>query len=87
MDHAARVIQIPGFSRAAYVGHKGWVSLDATQISDWKMLAEMIVESYRLIAPKRLVKSLAADAAVAKPSKKKSAVKKAKRNKAPRRKK
>ena len=38
----------------AYVGHKGWVGarLDVTQ--DWEEIAELVEDSYRLIAPKRL---------------------------------
>lgn len=38
-----------------YVGNKGWVGvhLDGRQVK-WAMLAQLIVESYRLIAPKRL---------------------------------
>ena len=38
-----------------YVGNKGWIGvyLDGAE-PDWTMLRELIVESYRLIAPKRL---------------------------------
>ena len=38
-----------------YVGHKGWVGiwLDGRSF-DWDELADLIDESYRLIAPKRL---------------------------------
>jgi hypothetical protein len=43
-----------------YVGHKGWVAawLDDAAIPDWDQIDEIITESYRLIAPKRLVKAL-----------------------------
>jgi hypothetical protein len=39
-----------------YVGHIGWVGvrLDLRRQPDWNELAEMIVESYCLTAPKRL---------------------------------
>ena len=39
-----------------YVGHKGWVGayVDGSRV-DWQELADLIEESYRLIAPKRLV--------------------------------
>jgi hypothetical protein len=39
-----------------YVGHIGWVGmrLDLAAEADWGEVAEMIVESYCLIAPKRL---------------------------------
>jgi predicted DNA-binding protein (MmcQ/YjbR family) len=38
-----------------YVGHKGWVGvyLDGKTVP-WPLLSELIAESYRLIAPKRL---------------------------------
>jgi hypothetical protein len=39
-----------------YVGHIGWVGvrLDLPAEPDWEELAEMITESYCLVAPKRL---------------------------------
>ena len=39
-----------------YVGHKGWVGvhLDGAHL-DWEELADLVEESYRLVAPKRLV--------------------------------
>ena len=42
-----------------YVGHKGWVGvhLDGRRV-DWEELADLIEDSYRLIAPKRLVAQL-----------------------------
>jgi predicted DNA-binding protein (MmcQ/YjbR family) len=41
-----------------YVGHKGWVGARLGNVSDWEELAELIEESYRLIAPRRLVTQL-----------------------------
>jgi predicted DNA-binding protein (MmcQ/YjbR family) len=55
MDHADAIIQDPRFWRAPYVGHKGWVSMDASQVDDWGAVRELILESYRLIAPKKTV--------------------------------
>lgn len=42
-----------------YVGHKGWVGvyLDGRRV-DWEELGELVEESYRLIAPKRLAARL-----------------------------
>jgi predicted DNA-binding protein (MmcQ/YjbR family) len=42
-----------------YVGHKGWVGvyLDGSRV-DWDEVADLIEESYRLIAPKRLAAGL-----------------------------
>lgn len=53
MDHAKEAIRTPGFWKAPYVGHKGWVSMDASDVSDWTFVREMVEESYKLIAPKR----------------------------------
>ena len=30
LDHADAMVRRPGFARAPYVGHKGWVSMDVT---------------------------------------------------------
>jgi hypothetical protein len=49
----------PGrFFRPPYVGHHGWVGtwLDVEQ--DWDELADLVEESYRMTAPKRLVARL-----------------------------
>ena len=37
-----------------YVGNKGWIGARLGAVPDWEELAELIEESYRLIAPKRL---------------------------------
>jgi len=50
--HAEAIIERPGFSRAPYVGHAGWVSLDALSVKDWDEVRDLVHESYRLIAPK-----------------------------------
>lgn len=38
----------------AYVGHKGWVGVRLDAEQDWDEIAELIEDSYRLIAPNRL---------------------------------
>ncbi len=58
MDHAASIIKRPGFSKAPYVGHKGWVSMDPTVVTDWSLIRDLILESYQLIAPKRSIAKL-----------------------------
>ena len=58
MEHADEILRDPRFSRAPYVGHKGWVSMDASRIKDWKEVRKLILESYRLIAPKRTLAKL-----------------------------
>jgi predicted DNA-binding protein (MmcQ/YjbR family) len=52
-DHADAIIQDERFWRAPYVGHKGWVSMDAAGIRDWDEVRALVLESYRLIAPKK----------------------------------
>jgi predicted DNA-binding protein (MmcQ/YjbR family) len=58
MDHADAVIQDPRFRRAPYVGHKGWVSMDPTGTLDWEEVRALVLESYRLIAPKKTLRKL-----------------------------
>jgi predicted DNA-binding protein (MmcQ/YjbR family) len=55
MEHADFLVQNDKrFARAPYVGHKGWVSMDAKGAKDDNELRDLILESYRLIAPKKL---------------------------------
>ena len=42
----------------AYVGSKGWIGVKLDSDTDWAEVREIVEDSYRLIAPKRLVKSL-----------------------------
>ena len=50
------------FFRPPYVGHRGWVGvyLDVQNI-DWDELADLVEDSYRLIAPKKLGRGLGSD--------------------------
>ncbi|TDD74313.1 MmcQ/YjbR family DNA-binding protein [Actinomadura rubrisoli] len=51
----ALVSEAPGrFFVPKYVGSKGWVGARLDVDQDWDELAELIEDSYRLIAPKRL---------------------------------
>jgi predicted DNA-binding protein (MmcQ/YjbR family) len=38
-----------------YVGHRGWVGMRLSGARDWRQVADLVEESYRLTAPKRLV--------------------------------
>lgn len=44
-----------------YVGHRGWlgVRLDVLPI-DWDQIADLVIEAYRMVAPKRLLTELEA---------------------------
>jgi len=58
MPHAHSIIENPRFWPAPYVGHRGWVSMDTSGVDDWDQVRQLVLESYRLIAPKRTVKLL-----------------------------
>jgi hypothetical protein len=47
------------YYRAAYLWHRGWVGLrlDLEEV-DWTEVTGLVVESYRQVAPKRLVAQL-----------------------------
>jgi hypothetical protein len=47
------------FFRPPYVGHHGWVGLWLDGELDWAELADLVEESYRITAPKRLSARLA----------------------------
>jgi predicted DNA-binding protein (MmcQ/YjbR family) len=52
----------PGrFHRPAYLGHRGWIGLhlDVGEI-DWDEVADVVTESYVLVAPKRLARQVEA---------------------------
>jgi predicted DNA-binding protein (MmcQ/YjbR family) len=42
------------FFRPPYVGHHGWVGVRLDGELDWDELADLVDESYRMTAPKRL---------------------------------
>ncbi|MGO1544497.1 MAG: MmcQ/YjbR family DNA-binding protein [Gulosibacter sp.] len=42
----------------AYFGPSGWVGLDLDGDTDWQLVRELIETSFRLTAPKRLVREL-----------------------------
>jgi hypothetical protein len=50
------------FYRPAYLASSGWVALrlDVGKV-DWSEVAELVTTSYRLLAPKRLTRTLPAD--------------------------
>ena len=58
MAHAEAVIKDARFWRAPYVGHKGWVSMDAVGVKNWDEVRAMILESFRLIAPRKTLAKL-----------------------------
>ena len=57
-DHARALVTQPGFRPSKYVGKHGWVTMDETGFRDWEQMRDYILESYRLIAPKRTLAKL-----------------------------
>jgi predicted DNA-binding protein (MmcQ/YjbR family) len=55
-DNTVLAAANPGkFYLPAYVGSKGWVALRLDQeLLDWDEVAQLVITSYRLVAPKRL---------------------------------
>ena len=41
-----------------YIGHRGWVGIKLDDDLDWDEISELIENSYRMTAPKRLVATL-----------------------------
>jgi predicted DNA-binding protein (MmcQ/YjbR family) len=42
------------FSRPPYVGPRGWVGVRIDRKADWAMVATLVEQAYRLVAPPRL---------------------------------
>jgi len=43
------------FFRPKYVGNRGWIGIIIDEHTDWSEIEELVIDSYREIAPKRLV--------------------------------
>lgn len=56
VDQAA-LVKDPRFSVAKYVGRHGWISIQAEEVP-WPMIEDLVLKSYRLIAPKTLAKQV-----------------------------
>ena len=52
MERQAQMLKDKRFTKAPYVGHKGWVSMDLSNVSDWDEVRGLVLESYRAIASK-----------------------------------
>ena len=46
------------YYRTPYIGQHGWVSLDAEGKINWKEVEELVVDAYRLAAPKKILKQM-----------------------------
>jgi hypothetical protein len=41
-----------------YVGPKGWIGIHLDGAPDWDLVRDLILDSYRMTAPKRVVRML-----------------------------
>lgn len=57
-DELAALQQDDRFFTPAYWGPYGWIGLDLSSKPDWDEVAELVEDSYRLTAPKKLIKEL-----------------------------
>lgn len=48
----------PRYRIPAYTGHNGWINLDVEEHADWQEIEQLVLESYRHFALKRMLKSL-----------------------------
>ncbi len=64
------------FTVAKYVGQHGWVDMHVGPKPDWSEVEQFIADSYRMIAPKKLVKQLDGGSTAAKPAVRKKKTKK-----------
>ena len=46
------------FFRPPYVGHRGWLGVYLDVPVDWNQVAEIVVDAYRMVAPKKLLAEL-----------------------------
>jgi hypothetical protein len=46
------------FFRPPYVGHRGWLGVWMDGDVDWREIAELCEDAYRVVAPKRLIQAL-----------------------------
>jgi predicted DNA-binding protein (MmcQ/YjbR family) len=58
------LIQDPRFYITPYIGHRGWVSLRVTAATDWDMVRDLVFDSYRRVANKRMLARLDGSAAI-----------------------
>jgi predicted DNA-binding protein (MmcQ/YjbR family) len=49
------------FYRPPYVGHRGWVGVRLDAGTDWDQVADLVEESYRMTAPKKVAALLGRD--------------------------
>jgi predicted DNA-binding protein (MmcQ/YjbR family) len=56
--HADLLRNDPRIVASQYLGGKRWMSLEAAMIKHWDEIADMVLESYRMSAPKKSLTKL-----------------------------
>lgn len=56
--HQKLLLAKPGFFAAPYAAKYGWVCRDAEGRLNWKALEKLILDSYRMVALKRMIAAL-----------------------------
>ena len=58
-DHATQdaLIKQGGYSRTPYIGQHGWVSVENPAKARWSEVEQLLVDAYRLAAPKSLARA------------------------------
>lgn len=64
----AALVRRGPYYRTPYIGQHGWISLDEPLGHDWAEVVELILDGYRLAAPKRLLARLDGSAGQVEPS-------------------
>jgi predicted DNA-binding protein (MmcQ/YjbR family) len=54
----ARLTKDPRYSISPYTGHNGWIDLDLEEHQDWDEIKQLVLESYRHFANKRMLRAL-----------------------------
>jgi predicted DNA-binding protein (MmcQ/YjbR family) len=58
VETQAALVKRGRFVKTPYVGQHGWVSIADAESVDWETVEELIVDTYRVVAPKKLVRQL-----------------------------
>jgi predicted DNA-binding protein (MmcQ/YjbR family) len=58
LEDQALLVLDPRYFVAPYVGKHGWTSMRTAGALDWDEVAELVLESYRLVAPRSLREKL-----------------------------
>jgi predicted DNA-binding protein (MmcQ/YjbR family) len=61
-DRQEELLKDPRFYPTPYAAHQGWLSLTIDGMTDWDEVKGLLVEAYRQVALKRMLKALDGEA-------------------------